>query len=64
MESQDFVYWLQGYFELNGSNELNERQVRIIKDHLAQVLTKVTPNRPNKVICAKVASKKSDPTFC
>ena len=63
MDSQNFVYWLQGYFEINGSNKLNEKQVQVIKDHLALVLTKVTPAR-SKTICAKVKSKKEEQSFC
>jgi len=60
MDAQNFAYWLQGYFELNDPKSLNEKQVQIIKDHLAQVLTKVTPDR-NKTICS---SKDSEKTFC
>lgn len=67
MDAQNFVYWLQGYFELNESNKLSENQVMIIKDHLAQVLTKTTPDRPNsghnpKRICA--SSSKEEMVFC
>lgn len=34
MYSQDFCYWLQGYFELSGTKELNEKQIEIVKNHL------------------------------
>lgn len=44
MKPEQFVYWLQGYFELTGSNELSEQQVGIIKDHLALVFKKETPS--------------------
>lgn len=44
MKPEQFVYWLQGYFELTGSNELSEQQVEIIKDHLALVFKKETPS--------------------
>jgi hypothetical protein len=37
MTSRDFAFWLQGSFEISGSSELNERQVDIIKNHLALV---------------------------
>lgn len=42
MTERDFVYWLQGYFELFGDDEtaLNERQVKAIKEHIKLVLTK------------------------
>lgn len=34
MYSQDFCYWLQGYFEISGAKELDEKQIEIIKNHL------------------------------
>lgn len=34
MYSQDFCFWLQGYFEISEATELNEKQVEIIKNHL------------------------------
>lgn len=46
MEPINFVYWIKGYFELNGpSNELTPTQVQIIKDHLDLVFKKETPTR-------------------
>ena len=48
MNATEFVYWLQGYFEISQhSNEpqtLNEKQIEEIKNHLKLVLTKVTPD--------------------
>lgn len=43
MNDRDFIFWLNGYFELSGAEELNKDQVKIIKDHIKLVLTKVTP---------------------
>lgn len=46
MNSQEFCYWLRGYFEVTGDNvnvALTEEQVKIIKDHLSLVFKKVTP---------------------
>lgn len=47
MTSEQFVYWLQGFLELKeaGSEkiELDEAQIKCIKDHINLVLTKVTP---------------------
>ena len=43
MNSEQFTYWLNGFFELSGAKELNEQQVKIIKDHIALVIKKVTP---------------------
>lgn len=39
MQSRDFCYWLQGYFEIEGSERtaLNPEKVDIIKKHLAMV---------------------------
>jgi hypothetical protein len=34
MTSRDFVYWLQGFFEISETNTLTERQVKMIKAHL------------------------------
>ena len=44
MTSEQLVYWLNGFFELSGATTLNEQQVQVIKEHLALVLTKVTPS--------------------
>lgn len=42
MTTEQFTYWLQGYFELSGATSLNEQQVRIVKEHIALVLKKET----------------------
>ena len=42
MEPRDFVYWLQGLFELTDTKILDEKQVAIIKEHLALVFDKKT----------------------
>ena len=43
MSPENFVYWLQGYFELTHSDGLSREQVKIVKEHIGLVLTKVTP---------------------
>lgn len=46
MTPEQFVYWLQGYFELSGSNAaLNEVQTKIVQDHLKLVFKKETLER-------------------
>lgn len=34
MTSQNFCYWLQGFFEIQNPEELSEQQVQMIKSHL------------------------------
>jgi len=58
MTPENFVYWLQGYFEINDAagasttsvtpgtlKYLNEKQIQVIRDHLKLVLEKKTPVR-------------------
>lgn len=42
MNTQDFCYWLQGFFELTGEDKLSEQQVKMIKEHLQLVFNKQT----------------------
>lgn len=37
MKPTEFCYWLQGFFELSQSTQLSEKQVQMIKNHLAMV---------------------------
>ena len=34
MTSRDFAYWLQGFFEITGTNKIDEGQAEMIKNHL------------------------------
>jgi hypothetical protein len=34
MQARDFVFWLQGFFEINEPQTINKQQVEIIKNHL------------------------------
>lgn len=47
MDARDFVYWLQGFVEVAAEAGCppNQRQWTIIKDHLNECFTKVTPDR-------------------
>ena len=44
MTPENFVYWINGFFEISCSKTLTEEQVQVVKDHLKLVLTKKTPN--------------------
>ena len=49
MNTIDFCYWLQGHFELSGSDKLTEEQVRVIKNHLNLVfLHEIDPLRESQ----------------
>lgn len=43
MNSEQFCFWLQGFFEMTDSKNLSEAQVKMIKEHLGLVFQKVTP---------------------
>lgn len=45
MSERDFIYWLQGALEIMDPKQLDEKQIQVIKDHIALVLKKETPNR-------------------
>jgi len=49
---ENFCFWLQGYLELATAgdicDDLTDEQVKCIKDHLALVFAKVTPDRVGK----------------
>ena len=34
MQSRDFCYWLQGFFEVSGAKEISAEQTEMIKNHL------------------------------
>ena len=50
MQSRDFCYWLQGYFELTkGRDELTAEQANTIRNHLNLVfLHEIDPAMGNK----------------
>ena len=45
MSPEQFTYWLKGFFEISDTNNLSEKQVQIIRDHLNLVFNKVTTDR-------------------
>jgi hypothetical protein len=51
MTPENFVYWLQGHLEINeaspyGNEGLTREQVKVVKQHLDLVLSKVTVSIP------------------
>lgn len=49
MTSRDFVYWLQGYFEISEPKEINEKETNMIKKHLALVFKhEIDPSMGNE----------------
>jgi len=51
MNTEEFVYWLQGALEMNPEmlkNGMRPEQVQTIQDHLDLLFDKVTPDRFNK----------------
>lgn len=44
MTAENFCYWAQGFFEISNAKFLDEVRTQILKDHLALVLKKETPN--------------------
>lgn len=45
MTPENFVYWLQGFFEISGTKNITAEQAKVIKDHLDLVFEKKTPDR-------------------
>lgn len=63
MTSEQFVFWLQGALEIMDPKSLNEQQIKVIKDHIALVLTKVTPNYINDPNTFRVHPEPFSPTM-
>jgi uncharacterized protein YfkK (UPF0435 family) len=48
MTSREFAYWLQGFFEISGSEDLSKSQVEMIKKHLNMVFVhEIDPSYPD-----------------
>ncbi len=48
MNYEQFATWLHGFLEISNAEEINKEQTQIIKDHLALLFDKKTPDRSNK----------------
>ena len=50
MNALNFCYWLQGYLELTERGKpLTSKQVHIIQQHMALVLTNITSHGPGTI---------------
>jgi hypothetical protein len=49
MDPLNFCYWLQGFMEIDDPEALSTRQIDVIRDHLALVFEKMTPDRSTLV---------------
>ena len=69
MTTEQFVYWLQGFMEINDPDRIGPKETQIIKDHLSLVFKKETPVRvgtgygvPNKTEIVTTPFEKGYPT--
>jgi hypothetical protein len=63
MSSREFVYWLQGFFELTGteSSPLDTSQVDLIRRHLKMVFHhEIDPSYPDTVKLSQIHDPKQD----
>lgn len=62
MTSENFVFWLQGLFELGDPKELNEKQTELIRRHLALVfIHEIDPSQGNEEHQAKLNEAHTPP---
>lgn len=54
MTAEQFTYWLQGFMEVANPTTLDVTQTQIIKDHLALVFDKQTPDRAPGIFDPKI----------
>lgn len=48
MKSRDFCFWLQGFFEITGTNTITESQSKMIRNHLNLVFKhEIDPSMPD-----------------
>lgn len=48
MNYEQFAIWLHGFLEISNAETINKQQTQIIKDHLALLFEKKTPDRQKK----------------
>jgi len=49
MSYEQFAIWLHGFLEISNTEEINKEQTQIIKDHLALIFDKKTPDRSKNI---------------
>ena len=60
MNTIDFCYWLQGFFEISGAKELTEEQTEIVKNHLNLAFKhEIDPLRESETTTPKVVLNKT-----
>ena len=54
MNTIDFCFWLQGYFEISGKDEITAEQAKVIKEHLNLVFKhEIDPLREDQTNATK-----------
>lgn len=66
MTPEQFCYWLNGALELRSTEEgLNVAQLRVVREHLALVLTKVTKEKvPERLVPVPPPTSTSSTRIC
>jgi len=60
MKAREFCYWLQGYFELSGTNaDLDARQWPIVEAHL-RLVAAADPDHDNAFVAWLAASRQPE----
>lgn len=63
MNTIDFCFWLQGYFEISGTHDLSPEQVEVIKNHLSLVFKhEIDPLREKETTTPKKELDKAHST--
>ncbi len=63
MSPENFVYWLQGFFEITGSAPaLTESQTKMVKEHLEYVFRSMPEKLPQHTALQSLFAK--EPLIC